>query len=101
MRCPIFRGVLYKVFHCTVIFIVIIIACVCDIIIIRWLKRIPMLQSSEESAWLFHEIGRAYWDIGKYEDAIEFGKKSLDSAHDTKDHYWQLNANMLIAQSEG
>ena len=29
------------------------------------MKRTPMLKTSEESAWLFHEIGRAYWELSE------------------------------------
>lgn len=65
-----------------------------------WLKRIPLLRSSEESAWLFHEIGRGYWEIGQYIEAMEYGQKSLTAARDGTDQYWQLNACMLVAQSQ-
>ena len=60
-----------------------------------------MLKTSEESAWLFHEIGRGYWETGKYEEAKEHGLKSLNAAQDCHDQFWQLNAGMLIAQAEG
>lgn len=66
-----------------------------------WLKRIPLLKTSEESAWLFHEIGRCYWEAGNYTEAKECGGKSLTAAEDSHDQFWQLNANMLIAQTEG
>lgn len=60
-----------------------------------------MLKTSEESAWLFHEIGRGYWEAGKYNEAKEYGTKSLTAAQDSQDQFWQLNANMLVAQTEG
>ena len=66
-----------------------------------WLKRIPLLKTSEESAWLFHEIGRCYWEAGNYTEAKEYGGKSLTAAEDSHDQFWQLNANMLVAQTEG
>jgi tetratricopeptide (TPR) repeat protein len=65
-----------------------------------WLKRIPLLKSSEEGAWLYHEIGRGYWEMDKFEEAKEYGIKSLNLAHDSNDQHWQLNAEMLIAQTE-
>ena len=65
------------------------------------MKRTPMLKTSEESAWLFHEIGRAYWELNSYKEAKEYGIKSLDAAQDCGDQVWQLNAFMLIAQAEG
>ena len=66
-----------------------------------WLKRVPLLKTSEESAWLFHEIGRCYWEAGNYTDAKEYGEKSQDAAEESHDQFWQLNASMLIAQTEG
>ena len=65
------------------------------------MKRTPMLKTSEESAWLFHEIGRAYWELNSYNEAKEYGVKSLDAGRDCGDQVWQLNAFMLIAQAEG
>ena len=59
------------------------------------------MKSPDECAWLYHEIGRAYWEMKDYREAKEYGEKSLSSAHDSQDHSWQLNASMLIAQAEG
>ena len=39
--------------------------------------------------------------MGQYEQAKEYGSKSLSAAQEAEDQYWQLNATMLIAQSEG
>lgn len=57
--------------------------------------------TSEESAWLFHDIGRCYCELGKWQEAKEYGEKSLTAARDAKDEMWQLNASVMIGQSEG
>ena len=66
-----------------------------------WMQRVPLLKSSEESAWLFHEIARAKWELRDYTEALEYGNKSLDAARDAGDQSWQLCASMLVAQAEG
>lgn len=68
---------------------------------LSWMQRVPLLKSSEESAWLFHEIARAKWELCQYSEALEYGNKSLDAARDAGDQSWQLCASMLIAQAEG
>ena len=65
------------------------------------MQRVPLLKSSEESAWLFHEIARAKWELRQYSEALEYGNKSLDAARDAGDQSWQLCASMLVAQAEG
>ena len=68
---------------------------------LSWMQRVPLLKSSEESAWLFHEIARAKWELCEYTEALEYGNKSLDAARDAGDQSWQLCASMLVAQAEG
>ena len=60
-----------------------------------------MSKSALESTWLYHEIGRCHLEMGKHEQAKEFGEKSLKAAEEADDDVWQLNASVLIAQSEG
>ena len=69
--------------------------------LLSWMQRVPLLRSSEESAWLFHEIARAKWELCEYAEALEYGNKSLDAARDAKDQQWQLCAAMVVAQAEG
>ena len=57
--------------------------------------------TSEESAWLFHDIGRCYFELSQWQEAKEYGEKSLTAARDAEDKMWQLNASIMIAQSEG
>lgn len=59
-----------------------------------------MAANDIEKAWLFHEIGRCYLELGHNEKACDYGNKSLDAAKAINDEIWQLNATVLIAQSE-
>lgn len=68
-------------------------------VISSWMKKLPLVSSSEESAWLHHELGRCQLELGNYTDALELGKKSLDAAKQAKDQMWELNGYMLIAQA--
>jgi len=63
--------------------------------------KLPMVESAEESTWLFHEIGRCHLELGNFEEAEEYGEKSLGSAEQAQDTQWQLNATVLKAQSQG
>ncbi|NXC36801.1 TTC25 protein, partial [Campylorhamphus procurvoides] len=65
-----------------------------------WEERIPMAKSSLEKAWLFHEIGRCYLELGEAETAQDFGQKSLESADEEGDVEWQLHATVLVAQAQ-
>lgn len=65
-----------------------------------WEKKLPMSKSSLESTWLYHEIGRCYLEIGKYDTAKSFGEKSMVAAEEAEDQMWQLQASVLVAQSE-
>ncbi len=58
------------------------------------------MKTSEESTWLFHELGRCHLELSDYNEARDFGEKSLTAARDTQDQMWQLNASVLIAQAE-
>ncbi|NWR02392.1 TTC25 protein, partial [Paradoxornis webbianus] len=65
-----------------------------------WEEKIPLAQSSLEKAWLFHEIGRCYLELGKAEAAQDYGQKSLQSAEEEGDVEWQLHATVLVAQAQ-
>ena len=69
--------------------------------VVSWENKLPMAKSALEKTWLYHEIGRCYLEMGEYETAEEYGEKSLAAAQEAKDEVWQLNATVLIAQSQG
>lgn len=54
-----------------------------------------------ERTWLYHEIGRCHLELGEYNEAKDYGEKSIDAAKDADDAGWQLHARVLVAQSEG
>lgn len=65
-----------------------------------WEKKLPLSKSALESTWLYHEIGRCYLEMGKYQTAKEHGEKSLTLAEEAGEPQWQLQASVLVAQSE-
>ena len=66
-----------------------------------WIEKLPLSKSVLESTWLYHEIGRCHLELKYYQDAKEFGQKSLAAAEQADDKVWQLNATVLVAQAEG
>lgn len=60
-----------------------------------------MVEADEESTWLFHEIGRCYLELKEYEEAKDYGEKSLRAAESAQDDHWQMNASVLMAQAQG
>ena len=66
-----------------------------------WMEKLPLSKSVLESTWLYHEIGRCHLELKYYQDAKEFGQKSLAAAEQADDKVWQLNATVLEAQAEG
>ena len=58
------------------------------------------MKTSEQSTWLYHELGRCQLELGNLSEAREFGEKSLAAANESQDQMWQLNASVLIAQAE-
>lgn len=66
----------------------------------NWTEKVPLLKSAMESAWLYHEIGRCYIELTDYEQARDFGGKSLAASQEANDQVWELNASVLVAQAE-
>ncbi|XP_053550123.1 outer dynein arm-docking complex subunit 4 [Bombina bombina] len=65
-----------------------------------WEDKIPLVTSSLEKTWLFHEIGRCYLELDMTDEAKDYGEKSQQAAEDSEDTEWQLNASVLVAQAE-
>ncbi|XP_048374198.1 outer dynein arm-docking complex subunit 4 isoform X2 [Sphaerodactylus townsendi] len=65
-----------------------------------WEQKIPLVKSNLEKIWLFHEIGRCYLEINKAAEARDYGEKSLACAEEEGDVEWQLNAGVLVAQTQ-
>ncbi|XP_042248829.1 outer dynein arm-docking complex subunit 4 [Thunnus albacares] len=65
-----------------------------------WEKKIPLIRGGLEKTWLFHEIGRCYLELNHHEEARDYGIRSVAAADEIADEKWQINANVLVAQSE-
>lgn len=70
------------------------------LIICSWQEKLPLVETDEESTWLFHEIGRCYLELKEYEEAKVYGEKSLGAAESAQDDQWQMNASVLVAQAQ-
>ena len=68
---------------------------------VSWEEKLPLSSSALEKTWLYHEIGRCYLELGQYDVSMSYGEKSLAAADDAADDVWQLNASILMAQSQG
>lgn len=65
------------------------------------MEKIPLAKSCLGKTWLFHETGCCYLELDHHTEALDYGEKSLASATEAEDDEWQLNASVLVAQSEG
>ncbi|CAN9505406.1 unnamed protein product [Ophioblennius macclurei] len=65
-----------------------------------WEKKLPLSCDGLEKTWLFHEIGWCYLELCRHEEARDFGRRSAAAADEIADEKWQMNANVLVAQSE-
>lgn len=66
-----------------------------------WMEKLPLSKTALETTWLHHEIGRCYLEQKNYQDALECGQRSLTAAQKAQEKVWELNATVLIAQSQG
>lgn len=65
-----------------------------------WERKIPLVCSGLERTWLFHEIGWCYLELGRHKEARDYGTQSAAAADEIADEKWQINANVLVAQSQ-
>ncbi|XP_037331864.2 outer dynein arm-docking complex subunit 4 isoform X2 [Pungitius pungitius] len=65
-----------------------------------WEKVIPLARGGLEETWLFHEIGWCHLKLDRHKDARDYGVRSVAAANEIADEKWQMNANVLVAQSE-
>lgn len=68
--------------------------------VFSWEQKIPSVCDGLEKTWLFHEIGWSYLELNRYREARDYGIHSVAAADEIADDKWQINANVLVAQSE-
>eukprot|EP00055_Hartaetosiga_balthica_P013671 m.71095 g.71095 ORF g.71095 m.71095 type:complete len:554 (+) comp8337_c1_seq1:58-1719(+) len=51
-----------------------------------------------QAAWLYHELGRCYVELGEYERALDVAEKAIDESNLADNRNWLLYANILKAQ---
>eukprot|EP00039_Didymoeca_costata_P006803 m.93330 g.93330 ORF g.93330 m.93330 type:complete len:108 (+) comp13399_c0_seq1:1252-1575(+) len=62
-----------------------------------WQERGPT-ENNEENAWLYHDLGRCFCEIGDYEQALDYGLLALDASRKSGHLRWTLYACLLIGQ---
>ncbi|XP_022049286.2 outer dynein arm-docking complex subunit 4 isoform X1 [Acanthochromis polyacanthus] len=65
-----------------------------------WEKQLPLVRGALEKTCLFHGLGCCYLMLDRHEEARDFGLRSAAAADEAADEKWQMNANVLVAQSE-
>ncbi|XP_060921890.1 outer dynein arm-docking complex subunit 4 [Labrus mixtus] len=65
-----------------------------------WEKKVPLVSDVLEKTWLFHNIGWCYLELKQHQEARDYGIRSGAAAEEIADVKWQINANVLVAQSE-
>lgn len=65
-----------------------------------WEKLIPITENSEKKAWLFHEIGRCYFEMEKYDCSYKYGADSGFWAEKCSSSKWICSAKVLQGQCE-
>jgi len=59
-----------------------------------------MTRGGLEKTWLLHEIGCCYLELNHHEQARDYGLRSVAAAEEIADEKWQINDNVLVAQSQ-
>eukprot|EP00117_Sycon_ciliatum_P003725 scpid27820/ scgid8391/ Tetratricopeptide repeat protein 25 len=63
-----------------------------------WQKKVNMITSYTEKAWVMHEMGRSYIELGHYDEAAEYARMAQLAAEEGGDDVWVLNARVMEAQ---
>ena len=49
--------------------------------------------------WLYHEIGRCYYEMKEFDDSLEYANRALDAAKAEANRKWIVNCHLLAAQA--
>ncbi|CAD5114516.1 DgyrCDS3640 [Dimorphilus gyrociliatus] len=73
----------------------------------KYKKAIQIFGSKEgyrktplEAAWLYHEMGRCYLELDKYEIALTYARKSVGAAIKCNDLSWNMYSAILVGECE-
>jgi len=68
--------------------------------LLSWQQKEPLCKSDYENAWVCHEIGRAYLEMGNFARSRQSSIKAYKFAVACGDSLWMLHASVLQAQTE-
>ena len=61
-------------------------------------QKLAISKTPLERSYLFHEIGRCFYELGKYDVTTFYANQSHEEALKCKDYHWLMNAKILLAQ---
>lgn len=64
-----------------------------------WEERVSLSKTPMEKAYLFHEIGRCYLELGQFEISIHYASIAFEEAKLANDGNWKTNSLILLGQS--
>lgn len=59
-------------------------------------ERLRKATTSEEMAWLYHELARYHTEVKQYELARVYARKCISEAREANNIYWIVDAMMLM-----
>ncbi|OXA59227.1 tetratricopeptide repeat protein 25 [Folsomia candida] len=65
-----------------------------------WDSRLAIAKTPVERAYLYHEIGRCYYETNKLDLAKIYAHQSLEEAVKINDDIWAMNACILLGQCD-
>ncbi len=64
------------------------------------LKKLHVVKTEEaDRAWILHDIGCCYFELERFEKALNYAKESLNLASKTKEQRCTLSSHILLAKT--
>lgn len=64
-----------------------------------WKMALETTDTDLERAWLCHDIGRCYYELGSFDEACKFGVDAVTAAEEACDERYALDSNVLLGRS--
>jgi len=65
-----------------------------------WDSRLAIAKTPIERSYLYHEIGRCYYEMSRWEPTRVYGNQCLEEALKIPDYIWAMYAEILLGQTE-
>lgn len=67
----------------------------------RWRERWEQAHTVEEAAWIHHQITQCHLGMNNPKDAVSSAQLAHKHSLRAGDSFWQVNADLLLAQAQG